>query len=1104
MFLLQLPDHVFAPPAKACSNLFFSPAYDYIIKFSRASFLSFSNLLLLMSGDVESNPGPAAQGDLCVMHANVRSLKRNIDLLSAESNQYDVITLSETWLFNETVDNLTKLQLPNFHPPVQLDRDDGYGGVAIYVKSNLVCKPRPDLLVDGLEAVWVETKVNRQSLLIGSIYRSPDRPVSYWDLLSEGLRKVNNTGLKFMFLGDINTDWLNLPSKHYLDILQVFQLHQLVTAPTRITSTSSTCVDHIVVQSRQLIKLVDVSPPFCSDHSVPFAVIHSHQSTRHSFKRQIFNYNKLDKEKFYNMLNNVNWENIFTENSIDDSANLFSDTLMNIAKECMPVKTVTIRENDAVWMTDDIRFMILKRNKMYKKAMQSKIPEDMANFRNFRNEVIGKIRYRKLEYLNNLNEKISDPERFGNKEWWKLVNTFLHKKGISQDEIPPLQHNGQTYYTDKEKATVLNNFFIEQCTIVGNDDPLPEVTVHDLEFNEIVFTPQEVKSAMKTLKRNKATGPDRVHNVLLVIAADVLAQPLTLFFNRCLRVGAFPNCWKYAYVTPIYKKGNKDDCTNYRPVSLLSCVGKLLERCVHSHLYKFFTDNSILSPAQSGFIRGDSTIFQLLSICNEYIVNYDKNITTQAVYFDLSKAFDRVWHRGLLLKLEANGIGGSLLRFISNYLSERTQSVVVKGETSDARLVPAGVPQGSVLGPLFFLIYINDIVLNIESIIKLFADDTSISLGLRDPDIRADILNFDLQKIHTWAETWKVKFNEEKTELLNFKKGASPVNDLYFGDILLEETHIHKHLGLIIQSDCRWGEHINAVAKKVNMLIACLRGYKYVFTRKTLEIMYKSFILPIFDYADVIWDSCTEGQSMFLENLHLDALRTIVGSVKGTSHHKLYEESGFTSLKDRRKTHRLILFFKIVNGLCPDYLSDLSPSLVSSANPYHRRRPYERQIPPARTELYKNSFLPRTTADWNSLPDSLKTTSSLSEFKRSLNMFRSNVPVYYYYGERTQQILHCRLRLGMSNLNNDLYNRHLTNDPACLCGSPFETCDHYFFKCPLYNNLRLNTILTLDLPQNVKLDLDVLLFGNPLLSLNTNTSVFLAVQAFIKSTKRFT
>ena len=525
---------------------------------------------------------------------------------------------------------------------------------------------------------------------------------------------------------------------------------------------------------------------------------------------------------------------------------------------------------------------------------------------------------------------------------------------------------------------------------------------------------------------------------------------------------------------------------------------------MHTHLYNFVTANNILTPSQSGFVKGDSTIFQLLSIYNDYILNFDRGLTTQAIFFDLSKAFDKVWHRGLLLKLEAIGIGGSLLSFIENYLSDRFQSVVIKGETSNAMPVTAGVPQGSVLGPLFFLIYINDIVENIEAVIKLFADDTSLSLGTDNFDIRTEILNSDLQRIYNWAIKWKLKFNEEKTELLNFKRGTAPIHDLTFGNVTLVQSSSHKHLGVILQNDCRWGGHIDSVARKVNMLISCLRSYKYQLGRKALETMYKSFILPIFDYADIIWDGCTEGQSMTLENLHLEAIRIITGSVKGTSHQKLYAESGLTSLKERRRTHRLIMYFKIVNGFCPNYLQELLPPLASSVNPYHRRRPYERQVPPVRTELYKNSFFPRTTSDWNSLSDSLKSLTSLSDFKRRINSSKPIVPPYFYFGERSEQIIHCRLRLGMSNLNNDLLARHLTNDPSCQCGHPTETAYHYFLECPQYNTLRQNTIMALNFLNQTEIDAEVLLTGNPLLSVSRNCEIFRFVHQFIKASKRFT
>eukprot|EP00916_Digyalum_oweni_P006721 GHVL01011503.1.p1 GENE.GHVL01011503.1~~GHVL01011503.1.p1 ORF type:complete len:354 (+),score=16.94 GHVL01011503.1:1058-2119(+) len=332
-----------------------------------------------------------------------------------------------------------------------------------------------------------------------------------------------------------------------------------------------------------------------------------------------------------------------------------------------------------------------------------------------------------------------------------------------------------------------------------------------------------------------------------------------------------------------------------------------MERCVHSHVYTFLQRNDILTPAQSGFIPGDSTSCQLASIYDEFCLNYDMGITTQAVFCDVSKAFEKVWHKGLLYKLELVGIRGQLLKWFHDYLTNRHQAVVIKGAKSALKCIPAGVPQGSVLGPLLFLIYINDIVNDTESVIKLFADDTSMSMSLEDPTRRAQILNADLYKINTWAKQWKVKFNEAKTELLDIKRDNIPTEPIIFNNIVLENVNQHKHLGVILQNDCKWDFQVRSIIKKVTLLINCLRYYKYRLNRKSLETMYKSFVLPHFDYADIIWDNCTEYWSTALEKLHLEAIRTIIGGVRGTSHDKLYKESGFCNLKERRSRHKLII-----------------------------------------------------------------------------------------------------------------------------------------------------------------------------------------------------
>ena len=264
--------------------------------------------------------------------------------------------------------------------------------------------------------------------------------------------------------------------------------------------------------------------------------------------------------------------------------------------------------------------------------------------------------------------------------------------------------------------------------------------------------------------------------------------------------------------------------------------------------------------------------------------------------------------------------------------------------------------------------------------------------------------------------------------------------------------------------------------------------------------MYKSFILPHFDYCDILYDNCTATQSDSLENLHLDGIRTIIGAVRGTSHDKLYKESGFTTLKERRRRHKLIFMHKIIHGQCPNYLSERCPPLVGQLNPYHRRRPLERRVPHSRTELYYNSFFPSATRLYNFLPDDVKSNPSISSLKHFLSQADTLVPLHYFNGKRALEIHHTRLRLGISNLNYDLHRRHLLLYPTCGCGFQEENAEHFLLHCPLYEEQRNATIS--NLPLEVRL-IDVLIKGKDTLSNEFNSVIFDIVQDFIEISDRF-
>ena len=340
-----------------------------------------------------------------------------------------------------------------------------------------------------------------------------------------------------------------------------------------------------------------------------------------------------------------------------------------------------------------------------------------------------------------------------------------------------------------------------------------------LTFSELHITEQDVEDQLKTMNINKPAGPDCLHPIVIKNLSSSLTKPLTILFNKSLHMGVVPNAWKVANVKALYKgKGDSSDPSNYRPIAITSCISKLLERIVFKYVFNFVHDHKIISNHQSGFQPNDSTINQLLSIYHTIISNLDKGKELRFVFCDISKAFDRVWHKGLLYKLESYGIKGSILKWFESYLTDRQQSVTVEGFKSNLRSLNAGVPQGSVLGPFLFLLFINDITNQISSNIKLFADDTSLFVIVDDIDASTSILNDDLESIHSWSRQWNINFNPDKTVSLKISRCNTTHPLLYFNDHPVAELTKHKHLGIIINSKGTWSDHIQYIYENLKRL----------------------------------------------------------------------------------------------------------------------------------------------------------------------------------------------------------------------------------------------------------------------------------------------
>ena len=473
---------------------------------------------------------------------------------------------------------------------------------------------------------------------------------------------------------------------------------------------------------------------------------------------------------------------------------------------------------------------------------------------------------------------------------------------------------------------------------------------------------------------------------MLQLCADEVSLPLSLIFKNCVDSGIFPDSWKKANVQPIYKKVNRQIKSNYKPISLLSICGKFLEKIVFDQVYQYLITNNLLSKFQSGFRPRDSCIFQLISITSSIYEAFENFDETRALFLDISKAFDKVWHDGLIFKLKANGISGSLLKFFTNYLSNRKQRVVLNGIESEWRQINAGVPQGSVLGPLLFLVYINDLTDEIVSEMRLFADDSSIFTRVHQVSQTHNQLVSDLETINKWTYQWKMLFNpdmnKQAIEVIFSAKNDKPIHpDPSFNYIpVIREEHT-KHLGFYLDSKLSCSKHIREAIIKATKGISLLKYLSQYVSRKVLDLSYKLYVRPYLDYGDVIYHNQRSDLMELIEQVQYKAALIVSGCWQGTNRDKLYEELGWESLSHRRWHRRLTSYYKINNSLTPVYLIEHIPKQVE---PNVSLRRHALRTPPCRTNKFANSFFPFCLSEWNSLDDSIKASPSLSEFKSKL------------------------------------------------------------------------------------------------------------------------
>jgi hypothetical protein len=563
--------------------------------------------------------------------------------------------------------------------------------------------------------------------------------------------------------------------------------------------------------------------------------------------------------------------------------------------------------------------------------------------------------------------------------------SYMKSKTKSKDTIRALRAlDGSLAEKDVDKCSVFNDFFTSVFTKDEDDIDTGEESdqVGAEHLTDVYFDPSIVLDRLSKLKLSSAPGPDDMWPKLLHTTKNFIAYPLALIFNKSVQGGDIPQDFKDAQVCPIYKKGSKELPGNYRPVSLTSIVGKLMEGVIKDQIVNHLDTNNTLSPTQHGFRKRRSCTTNLVEYLNKVTKLLDGGEPVDIVFFDFSKAFYLVPHKRLLHKMSKVGIKGNLLHWIEVWLSKRRQRVVLNGSSSEWADVLSGVPQGSVLGPLLFLIYINDLGEDVKSALSIFADDTKLFAGVGDSQ-KSQELQDSIDKLHAWASKWLMKFNTAKCSVMHLGVN-NPHNTYTLDESILKSSEAERDIGVIVQEDAKFGDQCSKSAAKCYRIIGQIRRSFQQRDPKLMMSIFNTYVRPHIEYAVQVWNPCLQKYKDILESVQRRFTRMIDG-MDGLSYEERLTVLEIPSLEDRRRQLDLIQAYKFHYGI--DSIDHRLFTPVQESHNQFTRNASKMNfvIQPARLNIRKHFFTNRVTSEWNNLPETVQRAPSLAIFKSRLN-----------------------------------------------------------------------------------------------------------------------
>ena len=881
------------------------------------------------------------------------------------------------------------------------------GGVCAYIRKDfktVVLKDLSYISERNFHQLWISVQCKKtKSVVICVTYRPDDSPLSSFDnVLKPSYIQALTLNKPIVILGDLNCDVLkqNCPeSKALINFAKEMNLSQLIKSPTRITNTTQSLLDVVLVSSNSLVRRSGVLNTTISDH-LPVYVEFKLKSRKHPpHYITVRSYKNYSPSLFITDLARSSHDSllsIFNDGDVNTMLDTFNQTIQSTLDSHAPIKTVKVRSHPCPFVSQDIKDLMKTRDQLHRRYLQTRDDLDWSNFKDARKAVKRMLKDSERNYyLDEVQRHKNNPGSL-----WKIID----------QAIPSKSKEKHTYTKDpKTVADEFNQFFssvgkntadasirlAEENNITVEETPLETVYMPSQDlFSFRTVTSEEVRRVIASLPLNKSPGPDKINSRILKDCLPVILGPLTHIINCSITSHTFPTAWKEAEVIPIVKDGDHEVASNNRPISLLAIASKVCEKIVLEQFSSYLISKNLLSPHQSGNKKLHSTETLNIFSTDTMLEAMDKKELTALVLLDLSKAFDSINHHRLLHKLANVGASPATVQWFKSYLSDRFQSTRINSTLSDPLPITHGVPQGATLSPLLFCIYLNDLLsVSRDSNLESYVDDSKVLLSFPLRQIDAAIINLeqDLHRVASWCCENHLLINPGKTKYMMIgtrqlmSKLPTDTSVSFLGKSL-KPVDSAKDLGVTLDRHLNYDKHVSLLVSSCMNKLCQINRAKNSFDTKTLSEVISSLIISKMVYCSSVWSNTSASNVKKVQSIQNFACKIITKSRKYDHVTPLLRELNWLPVDKLLYFRDASLTYKCVNNLAPDYLCN---KLIKRSSIHDRRtRTHDSlQIPLFKTAAGQRSFTYRAVHIWNNLDKNLKDCSSLKIFKVALKKY---------------------------------------------------------------------------------------------------------------------